>query len=64
MNKRKKKRILGTCWCQWLTPVILANSEVEIRRIIVRDQPRQIVCKTPPLKKQPQQNGLEVWLEW
>jgi hypothetical protein len=29
-----------------LTPVILATWEAEIRRITVRGQPRQIVCKT------------------
>jgi hypothetical protein len=27
----------------WLTPVILATQEAEIRRITVRSQPRQIV---------------------
>jgi hypothetical protein len=40
----------------WLTPVILATQEVEIRRITVRSQPRQIVWeplsrKNPSLKK-------------
>jgi hypothetical protein len=30
----------------WLTPVILATQEVKIRRIVVRSQPKQIVCKT------------------
>jgi hypothetical protein len=28
---------------QWLTPVILATQEAEIRRIMVRSQPRHIV---------------------
>jgi hypothetical protein len=32
---------------QWLTPVILATWEAEIRRITVQGQSRQIVCKTP-----------------
>jgi hypothetical protein len=32
--------------CQWLTPIILANQEVEIRKNTVQSQPRQIVCKT------------------
>jgi hypothetical protein len=30
----------------WLTPVILATWETEVRRIVVRGQPRQIVHKT------------------
>jgi hypothetical protein len=29
----------------WLTPVILATREAEIRRIAVEGQSRQIVCK-------------------
>jgi hypothetical protein len=29
----------------WLTPVILATQEAEIKRIAVRSQPGQIVCK-------------------
>jgi hypothetical protein len=43
--------------CRWLTPVILATQEAEIRRIAVRGQPRQIVFeilsrkKTHPPKK-------------
>jgi hypothetical protein len=35
---------------QWLTPVILANQEAEIRRIVVQSQPRQISGR-PYLKK-------------
>jgi hypothetical protein len=31
---------------QWLTPVIPATQEAEIRRIAVLNQPRQIVHKT------------------
>jgi hypothetical protein len=31
---------------QWLTPVILAIQEAEIRRTAVRSQPRQIAFKT------------------
>jgi hypothetical protein len=31
---------------QWLTPIILATQEAEIRRIIVQSQPGQVVCET------------------
>jgi hypothetical protein len=33
--------------CRWLTPVIPATQEAEIRRIKVRSQPRQIVSQDP-----------------
>jgi hypothetical protein len=36
---------------QWLTPVILATQEAEIRRIAVQSQSRQIVLKDPISKK-------------
>jgi hypothetical protein len=32
--------------CQWLTPIILAAHEVEIRRIPVQSQPKQIIYET------------------
>jgi hypothetical protein len=35
----------------WLTSVILATQEAEIRRIEVQSQPRQIVCETLSQKK-------------
>jgi hypothetical protein len=37
--------------CRWLTPVILATQEAEIRRIIVRSQPGQKALKTLSRKK-------------
>jgi hypothetical protein len=37
--------------CQWLTPVILAIQEPEIRRIEVQSQPWQIVLETLSWKK-------------
>jgi hypothetical protein len=33
--------------CQWLTPIILATREAEIKTIKAQGQPRQTVCKTP-----------------
>jgi hypothetical protein len=44
-NKKKKKneksisfkKLQGKCW--WLTPVILATQEIEIRKIKVQSQP-------------------------
>jgi hypothetical protein len=43
-------------------PIILATWEAEIRRrIMVRGQPGQIVHETPS-SKEPEQNGLELWL--
>jgi hypothetical protein len=39
----KRTEIAGN-W--WLTPVILATPEAEIRRIVIRSQPQQVVHKT------------------
>jgi hypothetical protein len=36
---------------QWLTPIILATQEAEIRMIILRSQPGQTVHETLSLKK-------------
>jgi hypothetical protein len=44
--------------CQWLTPVILATQDTEIRRIVVQSQPRQIVCETLSQKKSHHKKGL------
>jgi hypothetical protein len=38
---------------QWLTPVILATQEAEIRRIELQSQLGQIVCETLCQKKKP-----------
>jgi hypothetical protein len=40
LGKKKKKKNREN---QWLMPVILPTPEAEIRRIVVRSQPRQIV---------------------
>jgi hypothetical protein len=49
-------------WCWWLTPVILATQEAEIRRITVRSQPGQIVQETLS-QKHPSPKGLVEWLK-
>jgi hypothetical protein len=41
----KNSKTVTKAW--WLKPVILAMWEAEIGRIVVQDQSRQIVCKTP-----------------
>jgi hypothetical protein len=43
------------CW--WLTPVILATQETEIRRIMVRSQPWQIVHEILSQKDQSQKRA-------
>jgi hypothetical protein len=48
--------------CQCLTPVIPATQEAEIRRIVVRSQPRKIVHKTLS-QKYLTQKGLWEWLK-
>jgi hypothetical protein len=40
------KQSLKITRCQWLMPVILATQEAEIRRVVVRSQPGQIVRET------------------
>jgi hypothetical protein len=41
---------------------ILATREAESKRIVVQGQPRKIVCEIPS-PKEPEQNGVEVWLK-
>jgi hypothetical protein len=42
----KSTRILNLAGCWWLTPVILATQEAEIRRIEVQNDPSQTVHET------------------
>jgi hypothetical protein len=34
-------------WARWLMPLILTAWEAEVRRLVVRGQPRQKVCEIP-----------------
>jgi hypothetical protein len=50
------------CLALWLTPVIPATSEAEIRRIVVQGQPGQIVHEALS-QKNPTKTGLAEWLK-
>jgi hypothetical protein len=54
--------IVHLAGCCWLTPVILATHEAEIRRIMVWSQPWQIVHKTLSQKIH-HKKGLVEWLK-
>jgi hypothetical protein len=52
--KPDKKWLQARHW--WLTPIILATQEAEIKRLLIRSQPGKIVCETlsqqyPTLKR-------------
>jgi hypothetical protein len=49
-NKKQQQKAFEDK-CQWLTPVILATSEAEIRRIVVQRQLGQLFLKILSLKK-------------
>jgi hypothetical protein len=55
-----QKLSLG-CW--WLTPIILATQEAEIRRIAIQSQSRQVILGDPILKKSITKKGLAEWLK-
>jgi hypothetical protein len=49
--------------CQWLPPIILVAQEAEIRRILVRSHPGQIVCENLSKKRSITKRGLVQWLK-
>jgi hypothetical protein len=59
----RKLKILQQAGCLWLTPVILATQEAEIRRITVRNQPGQIVRETLSQKTLHKKLGWWRWLK-
>jgi hypothetical protein len=50
-----QREVEGGCW--WLTPVILATQEAEIRRIVIQSHPGEIVHETLSRKNPSQKNG-------
>jgi hypothetical protein len=55
------KNTAAGCW--WLTPVILATQEAEIRRIVVRSQPWANSSQDPISKNPNTKKGLVEWLK-
>jgi hypothetical protein len=51
--RNSKTKILAGCW--WLTTIILANQEAEIRKIMVQNQPWANSSQNPIFKKNPSQ---------
>jgi hypothetical protein len=48
--KKEKKKQSNVARCWWLTPVILATQEAEIRRIMLHSQPQANISR-PYLKE-------------
>jgi hypothetical protein len=56
-------KILFLARCRWLTPVILATREAEIRRVLVGSQPGEIIHDTLSRKKTYYKKVLVEWLK-
>jgi hypothetical protein len=61
-KQNKTKKTTGAGY-PWLSPVILATQEAEIRRITVAAEPEQIVPETLSEKKTHHKKGLAEWLK-
>jgi hypothetical protein len=61
MSKKVLLRAMSWAKHQWLTPVIPATQEAEIRRIVVQSQPQ--ANSLPYLQKNSSQKGLVEWLK-
>jgi hypothetical protein len=57
VNYSNKIKIPPRTGSQWLTPVIPATHEAEIRRIMVQSQPREIIRETLSRKNSSQKRG-------
>jgi hypothetical protein len=58
-----KGKALNPTKCRCLMPLILTTQEAEIRRIVVQNQPRQIVQETLSGNKPTPKKGLVEWLK-
>jgi hypothetical protein len=61
-KEREGSRSQGQARCRWLTPVVLATQETEIRTITDQSQPRQIIHGTLS-QKTLHKKGLAEWLK-
>jgi hypothetical protein len=55
----QRRKLSARCW--WLTPLIPATQEAEIRNIVVPSQPKEFM--RPHLEKTLHKKGLMEWLK-